>query len=709
MSGTKRGPLVAEKRYASGNKTKPRKRNTAKTKKTRAAKKRGLLGWLLFPFVWVLRLIWRFSWRMAAVVGILVGLGAWYIAAQLPDYTELVDGRVRGSLTLTDRAGEVFATRGDQFGGVITADSVSPHLRNAVVAVEDKRFYRHLGVSPRGIASAVRINLREGRGPLSGNGGSTITQQTAKLLCLGVPFDPTKWDNEAAYEADCRRTTLWRKVKEAVYALGMELKYTKDEILTLYLNRAYTGGGYRGFEASSNGYFGKPASAVNPAEAAMLAGLLPAPSVLAPTNNLERSQARANVVIGLMVDQGYLSEAEGRAARLAPAELSETAQALGGGYFADWVVATTPSFFGTETTEDVIIQTTLDPAIQDAAEEAITWVFENKVKEGSEAQAAVIVMSPDGAVRGMVGGTNVTATGGFNRATQARRQTGSAFKPFIFATALELGFSPNDLVDDRELQIDVPGSGVWEPQNYDREFKGPVTLTQSLAESRNIPAIVLSEEVGRELVRQVALGFGIESDLASGPALALGVSESTLIEMTGAYAGFLNGGSSVTPYGLTQLRMRGDAEPLMTNEGLGIGERVIREEAARQLTWMMHQVVEQGTGGRARLDSWEIAGKTGTTQGARDAWFIGFTGDYVTGVWMGYDDNRPLSGVTGSGLPADIWRETMTRITDGWQPTRLPMEAPPAGSGNAPLVNEGIVADQEIVNILEGLLNQLGD
>ena len=244
-------------------------------------------------------------------------------------------------------------------------------------------------------------------------------------------------------------------------------------------------------------------------------------------------------------------------------------------------------------------------------------------------------------------------------------------------------------------------------RNYDREFKGVISLTQSLAESRNI-TVILSEEVGRELVRQVAQGFGIESDLASGPAWPW-VSESTLIEMTGAYAGFLNGGSSVTPYGLVDLRMRGDTEPLMTNEGTGIGERVIRESAARQLTWMMNQVVLQGTGARANIENWEVAGKTGTTQGARDAWFIGFTGDYVTGVWMGYDDNRPLSGVTGSGLPADIWRETMTRITDGWQPTRLPMEVPSAPSGNTPLSNEGIVADKEIINILEGLLNQLGN
>ncbi|MEJ6477922.1 MAG: penicillin-binding transpeptidase domain-containing protein, partial [Octadecabacter sp.] len=328
-----------------------------------------------------------------------------------------------------------------------------------------------------------------------------------------------------------------------------------------------------------------------------------------------------------------------------------------------------------------------------AAEDALAWVFENKVREGSEAQAAIVVMSADGAVRAMVGGRNTNVTGAFNRATQALRQTGSTFKPFVYATALEMGMSPNDIVRDTPLTIEVPGSGPWTPRNYTSEFRGPVTLTDALAASLNIPAVRLSEDVGRENVRTVAQGFGIDSDLAAGPALALGASESTLIEMTGAYAGILNGGSAVAPYGLVSLRMAGDAEPLMTATG-GIRERVIREEAARQLTWMMHQVVERGTGQRAAIDGWEIAGKTGTTQAARDAWFIGFSGDYVAGVWMGYDDNTPLTGVTGSGLPAEIWHETMTRILADLQPTPLPMQ-PPA--------QQGSIAEQLIEQLLRDL------
>lgn len=692
-SKTAKRPLVADRRYGSasrkggGSKTAPTRKPARRRTKTPA--RRTLGGAILFAFRWVigwaLALVWRVAWRAALVVAAFVAVSVIYVAAGLPDAMDLVDGRNRGSVTIQDRSGEVFAWRGDQFGGIVTTDTVSAHLQNAVVATEDKRFFRHLGISPRGIASAIRINLREGRGPLSGNGGSTITQQTAKLMCLGVPYDPDVWTTEAAYEADCRTTTLWRKAREAVYALAMEAVYTKDEILTIYLNRAYLGAGSRGFEAAAQRYFGISAAEVDPAQAAMLAGLLKAPSTYAPTANLTRAQDRASLVLGLMGDQGYLTAAQVADARANPAELSQAARQQAGGAFADWVMERGPDFFTGETTEDVVIRTTLDQDIQAAAEEALSWVFENRVREGSEAQAAIVVMSADGAVRAMVGGRETRASGLFNRATQALRQTGSTFKVFVYATALELGWSPLQLVLDDPLTLDIPGSGPWSPSNYDDEFLGPITLTDALATSRNVPAVRLSEEVGRENVRTIAAAFGIESDLALGPALALGASESTLIEMTGAYAGILNGGSAVTPYGLVELSLMGSDVPLMTQSG-GIGERVIQPSAAEELTWMMYQVVEQGSGQRARIEGHQIAGKTGTTQAARDAWFIGFSGEYVTGVWMGYDDNTPLTGVTGSGLPAEIWRETMVRVLDGTPPVALPMREPIAPAP-APLTN----------------------
>jgi penicillin-binding protein 1A len=642
----------------------------------------------LFVMIW--RLIWGFTWRIGLITVMIIAGAVAYFYTTLPEANALLDGRQRGSVTLLDADGRVFAWRGEQFGGMVSADAISPHLKHAVIATEDRRFYRHLGISPRGIASAIRINLREGRGPLSGNGGSTITQQTAKLLCLGVPYDPQQWKSEAEYEADCRRGSLSRKAKEAVYAFALEAKYTKDEILSIYINRAYLGGGAFGAEAAAQRYFGKTSGQVNPAEAAMLAGLLTAPTSLAPTNNLQRSQNRAATVIRLMEEQGYLTEAEARHALDNPARLSEAAEARAGGFFADWVMSSGPEYFTRNTTEDVVIRTTLDPRIQKAAEEAMLYIFENKVKEGSKAQAAIVVMSSDGAVRAMVGGRDTKVVGAFNRATQARRQTGSAFKPFVYAAALDLGYSPNDIIEDTPYCVTIAGSGQWCPNNYDRKFNGPVTMTESLTRSLNIPAVKVAQTVGLETVRTVAAQFGIQSDMAAGPALALGASEATLIETTGAFAGILNGGSAVTPYGLIELTMQGEDSPLMTATG-GMGERVIRQEAAEQLTWMMHQVTTRGTGTKANLPDREVAGKTGTTQAARDAWFIGYSADYVTGVWMGYDDNTPLTGVTGSGLPSEIWHEVMLRVHEGLPPRPLPMQAPtqPAAPAPEPQVNAG--------------------
>ncbi len=711
-NGKKRPPLVADRRYpkktaarqpratkpkapssehkaatatspsggrARSSQPKPKAAQAAARRRAGGGRRRNFLVSALIGLLrWSTVLLWRLIWRGAAVTAIIVGLAVMYTYTTLPPMNDLLDARVRGSVTLLDRNGEVFAWRGEQFGGQITADTVSPHLKNAIIATEDRRFYQHFGISPRGIASAIRINLEAGRGPLSGNGGSTITQQTAKLLCIGVKFDPAKWESEAAYEADCRESSLWRKAKEAVYALAMEAKYSKDEILTIYLNRAYLGAGTRGFEAASQRYFGKSANQVSPAEAAMLAGLLKAPSKYAPTSNLQRSRDRANLIIGLMEEQGYLTPQEAEEARTNPAELSEAAEARAGGYFADWVMESGPSFFTRATTEDVIIRTTFDPKIQTAAEEALQKVIEERLGEDSEVQAAIVVMSADGAVRAMVGGRKLKGVAGqFNRAIQARRQTGSAFKPFVYAAALDLGYRYDDVVMDAPITIDIPGSGPWSPKNYTGKFKGPVTLTYAMKYSLNTPAVRVTETVGRDAVRQVATGFGLNPEfLADGPAIALGASESTLLEMTSAYAGILNGGSSVRPYGLLELRIQGDEEPLMGQAG-GIGERVVTTNTTRQLIYMMNQVVEGGTAKRAQLPGREVAAKTGTTQGARDAWFLGFTADYVAGVWMGNDDNSPTANrLTGGSLPAEIWRETMLKVHEGLPPKPLPMIRP---------------------------------
>ncbi|MGS4945342.1 transglycosylase domain-containing protein [Meridianimarinicoccus sp. RP-17] len=695
-TGGGKRPLRADRRYSAGSAaraqangaksartTQPKAATGSTVRRKRAPRKpvarRGLFWPLRALLRWVVRMVWAIGWRLGAVTALIVAGAVGVIWSGLPPAETLIDGRARGSVTMTDRDGDVFAWRGDQFGGMITTDTVSPHLKNAILATEDRRFYSHFGVSPRGVASAIRINLSEGRGALEGHGGSTITQQTAKLLCFGRPYVPSEWDSEAAYEADCRRSSITRKLHEAVYAMAMEARYSKDEILTIYMNRAYLGAGARGFQAAAQRYFGKSAAEVDPAEAAMLAGLLVAPTRFAPTANLQRSRDRAATIIALMEEQGRLSEDEAAQARANPATLSEAAEARAGGYFADWVMESTPSFLASQTTEDVLIRTTFDKQLQRAAEDAMRTVFAEKVRDGSKAQAAIVVMSADGAVRAMVGGRDTRSASQFNRATQALRQTGSAFKPFIYAAALDLGYGPLDRVVDEPLTLNVPGSGPWSPQNYSRDFAGEVTLTRALADSLNIPAVKLSEAVGRDAVIAVAQGFGISTKIDDVPAMALGTSETTLLQMTAAYAGILNGGSAVDPYGMTELRLLGDDAPLIGKEG-GIGERVIQPEAARQLVWMMHEVIESGTGRRAKLGDRPAAAKTGTTSAARDAWFVGFTGDYVTGVWMGYDDNTPLSGTTGGGLPADIWRETMLRVHDGMPVAPLPMDAPAAGA-----------------------------
>lgn len=681
------------------------KRHSTRPKRRGNAVVRAITGTV--SLIW--RIIWGSVWRLTMVVLLIIGAASAYYYTGLPEPEDLFDARARGSVTMLDHEDRVFAWRGETFG-TVTSDKIAPALRQAVVATEDRRFFSHLGVSPRGIAGAIRINLAEGRGPLEGNGGSTITQQVAKLLCLGETFDPIRWKNEAEFEADCRVGSLWRKVKEVPFALALEAKYTKDDILNIYMNRSYLGAGARGFEAASQRYFNKPATDVTPAEAAMLAGLLKAPSYFAPTANLQRSQDRASVILGLMHEQDYLDDTQFAEAKANPAVLSKAASERAGGYFADWVMETGPGFLTSETTEDVTVKTTFDQRIQRAAERAVKRIFDEKVKEGSKAQVAVVVMSADGAVRAMIGGRDTTVNGAFNRAIQAKRQTGSSFKPFVYAASLEAGHSPSDIVQDGPLTIRMSGGRTWSPQNYTRRFYGPVTLTDALKRSLNTATIRVQESVGRDAVRRVAHDFGIVSNLTSSPSLGLGASEATLLELTGAYAGIRNGGTSVAPYGLVELNIKGDDQPLMGQMG-GMGARVISQRAAGQLIYMMQQVIGSGTGTRAQLGDRPAAGKTGTTSSYRDAWFVGFTEQYVTGVWMGYDDNTPLKGVTGGGLPAEIWQAVMSEIHDGLPVLPLSTVSPDGsgiimsqGQGTPKVVTSGS-ADDPLAAALAGVMN----
>ena len=653
----------------------PSKKGTVPRKEAYKSLRISTIGSVIQFIKFFLKLIlsFIFGWiiRGAVITALIISITILYYKINMPPLNEMLDARAKGSVILLDKNKENFAWRGEQFGEIAQANKISIHLKNAILAVEDKRFYRHFGISPRGIAGAIRINLNEGRGALTGHGGSTITQQTAKLLCLGIPYKANNWDSEAQYEANCRQSSLWRKVKEALFAVALELEFTKDEILTLYLNRVFLGAGSRGFQAASQRYFNKSATSLNPAEAAMLAGLLVAPSRYAPTNNLEKSQNRANVILGLMEQQGFLNAKSAQYFRENPAKLSTKASQKAGGHFADWVMQSAPHFFTNNTTEDVTIETTFDPKIQQAAEDVLENIFKEKVDRKSQAQAAIVVMSPNGAVRAMVGGRKLHIAGTFNRSTQALRQPGSAFKPLVYATALEQGYKPNDLITDEAIKIEIPGSGTWTPQNYEKKFNGLVSLTDSLSQSLNIPAVKLAQQIGLNNIGQISMDMGVYQKISTNPAIALGVSETTLLELTSAYATFLNDGIKVSPYGLEKLSLETGVS--FSNRTLSPEtNRILRSETAHSIVYMLEKAVSNGTGKRAKFSNWEIAGKTGTTQDARDAWFIGFTSEYIAGVWMGYDNNKPLNGVTGGGLPAEIWSLIMNKIHTDIKPQPLP-------------------------------------
>jgi len=612
-----------------------------------AGRKPGLIGRAVRG---VFRLIWAFTWRLTAVAVLMVAGATGYYYLGLPAADDMFDGRAMGSVTLQDRDGNTFAWRGEQYGGHLRAEEVSPHLVHAVIAAEDRRYYSHIGIDPRGIARAMYANWKAG-GLVQG--GSTLTQQVAKNVFLDA------------------RKTIERKIKEIPMALALEMKYTKEQILTIYLNRVYLGAGTYGFEAASQRYFGKSARVLSPAEAAMLAGLLKAPSRWAPTRDLATSQGRASVVIRLMEEQGYLTQSQTIQALANPAQLSTAAAARAGGAFADWIMERggEDQFLDLLKAEDVEITTTFDPRVQKTAEDALADVFERKVRKGSEAQAAIVVMTYDGAVRAMVGGRERGAYQ-FNRATQALRQTGSAFKPVVYAAGLLAGLNPLDEMDDAPIRI-----GDWSPSNYTDRYLGPVTLQEALEKSINTVAVRVSEHAGRDQVRRLAYQLGLTTPIAPGPAVALGTSEARLIEMVALYATIANGGRRVDPYGMYEMRLRGDDVPIDRGPDAP-GPLVLDPKVAGLLTHMMQGVVENGTGTRAKLEGWQVAGKTGTTQKARDAWFIGFTSEYVVGVWMGYDDNRPLTGVTGGGLPAEIWHEVMARLHQGLEPKPLNAVAP---------------------------------
>ena len=601
-------------------------------------------------------LLWL-SVNVSVIVSVILFIAVVNYVNKLPPIEELLDDRKRGSVTLLDRNNEVFAWRGNQFGGILRSNVLNPVLHDAIISVEDRTFYSHYGVSLRGILGAIRINLREGRGPFSGHGGSTITQQVAKILCL--------LQGDINTQKHCRRSTISRKLLEIPFALALEYAYSKKDILSIYINRVYLGSGAYGFEAASERYFNKSSSELSIGEAALLAGLLKAPTRYSPINNKDLSQSRALTVLKIMRDQKQISVTDFEKAVKSLPIIQENNINEIGSYYADWVMQDAPQEITTQSKEDIIIRTYFDPKIQKAVDNTILSFLETEIMSDSKAQIAIVVMSADGHVRAMSGGRpSEKIPGQFNRAYQAKRQPGSAFKPFVYGAALDIGISPNTILTDEPVTIMFGENNYKEysPKNYDNKYLGPVTIEEAFSKSLNTVAVKVGTQIGINRVKTLARELGIETFIPSEPSIALGSSEVNLLELTTAYAGILNNGTKVYAKGWRDLSVKKSNE-IIIKEGSEQGFRVFSKLAAQTLKYLMFSSVETGTGKNASVKNWQIAGKTGTSQSFRDAWFVGFSTNYVIGVWMGNDDNRPLKNVSGGGLPAKIFSKIMTKIS----------------------------------------------
>lgn len=590
--------------------------------------------WLGYLFYW---LVVSSVWGVIAVLGVIV----WY-AYDLPSVDKLSAIQRKPSLTLLDYKGRQIARFGDVYGAPVQLSQLPAHLPGAVVATEDRRFYSHFGIDPIGLARAMVNNLAAGR---IVQGGSTISQQLAKNVFL------------------THQRTLKRKVQEFLLALWLEASFSKEQILTLYLNRVYLGAGSYGVDAAARRYFNKPAARVNLAEAAMLAGLLKAPSRLAPTRDLKAARARAAVVLNNMVDAGYIDRAAANGATARPAGLRRNRVIGPGGigarparYFADWTIDRLTDYLG-PTERNLIIKTTLDRDLQAAAEAAMAHLFTapaaNRQKIG---QGALVAMAPDGAVRAMVGGRDYGESQ-YNRATQARRQPGSAFKPVVFLAGLEAGLRPDTIFIDKPITVDG-----WSPKNYAGKYRGRISYGQALAYSSNSVAVQVLERVGRGKVVATARRLGLTSSIPRHPSIALGTVEVGLLQLTAVYAALANNGNGVLPHGI--LAVRDDTGMVLyRRHGSGRGQ-VARPWHVAELNQMLAGVISGGTGRAAKIDR-PAAGKTGTSQNYRDAWFLGYTNQLVAGVWLGNDDGAPMHRVTGGGAPARLWHDFMTAAHKG--------------------------------------------
>ena len=581
---------------------------------------------------------------LAAIWGtIALGGAVVYFISRVPDpLLATLDDRPP-NVTVLAADGTVLAERGLRRGH-IRVDVLPEHLIKAVMATEDRRFYHHLGVDPIGLARATYQNFKASAVV---QGGSTITQQLAKNLFL-------KPDR-----------TITRKLEELVYAVWLEQRFSKDEILELYLNRVYFGGGTYGVEAAARHYFGRSARDVSLAQSAMLAGLLKAPSRYAPTRSVRAASARAQIVLDNMVDAGFLTEAQARKAGQQSLKLRAKGDDTGYPYAVDWVAELLPEYVG-EHEGALIVNTTIDARLQRDAQERLRRLLDTEGRKLRAGQGAVVVLEPGtGAVKALVGGRSYKASP-YDRALKALRQPGSAFKPFVYLAALESGYGPNSIAYDAPVTV-----GGWSPKNYKNTYRGRVTLRESLAHSLNTVAVKLTAELGPRRVADTARRLGIGSALHAQPSIALGTAEVTLLELAGAYAPFANGGMRVLPHVITQIR-NGDGKTLYSRRTSVTGQVVALHDVGA-INDMLNAALVRGTGKRAAIPAHMAAGKTGTTQNSRDAWFVGYTAHYVAGVWVGNDTGKPMNKkVTGGTLPASLWHDIMLHAHQQKRPRPLP-------------------------------------
>ena len=568
------------------------------------------------------------------------GLVAFY-GAQMPAATTWAIPDRPPNVRIVSASGQLVANRGMTGGEAIGLHEMSPHIPKAVMAIEDRRFYSHFGIDPYGLGRAMVANVTSGR---FHQGASTLTQQLAKNLFL-------KPDR-----------TIERKVQELLMAFWLEHKYTKDQILEMYLNRVYFGSGSYGVEAASRRYFGKSARDVSLSEAALLAGLLKAPSRLSPARDPQAAEGRAQLVLAAMRDEGMIGDSELASAMSAPATRAAAYWTGSEHYFADRVMEELPQLIG-EVRHDIVVETTVDLVLQTFAEASIRRLIDEQGKEHNVSQGALVSIDASGAVRAMVGGYDY-ATSQFDRASEARRQPGSAFKPFVFMAAMESGFNPNSIVNDRPIRI-----GNWAPGNYNNKFHGEVNLTTALAKSLNSVAVQLAQRVGPAAIVETAWRMGIESNLEPNLSIALGTSEVTPLELTAAYVPFANGGFKPDIHFITRVTTA-SGEVLYQNRPK-TGPRVASPEVIGMMNTMMAETVSGGTARRAAF-GWPAAGKTGTTQNSRDAWFIGYTANLTTGVWFGNDDGKATKNITGGSMPAVAWNEFMAAAHEGVPVANLP-------------------------------------